>query len=92
MRRSGLGESRRTCGIQCPEMIHSAEMLLKLRHKCPYLSTAGFAKGPSAEEVGEDLYFGGLSCFLATTLGVDNFRTGKDLFPLCGFRWCLILL
>lgn len=73
-------------------MMHSAEVLLKLKHKRPYLNVAGFAKGSSAEEVGKDLYFGGRSCFLATTLGVDYFRAGKGLFPLCGFRWCLTLL
>lgn len=64
-------------------MMHSADVLLKLKHRCPYLSTAGLAEEPSAEEVGKDLCFDGPGCFLATTLGVGDFSTGKNLFPLC---------
>lgn len=88
----GWEKAENSWNSQHAEITHSAEVLLKLKHKCSYLSTAGFAKGPSAEKVDKDLCFGGLSCFLATTLGVGDFRTGKSFFPLCGFRWCLILL
>lgn len=56
------------------------------------ISRPGFANGQGAEEVGQRVYFGMLTCFVVATLGVDDFRAEKGSFPLCvGLRHCLIL-
>ena len=89
-RRSGLGRGRRsTRGSHQPEMINVAEKLLKLKQNVLsligylYASRPGFAHGQGAEEVGQGLYPGGLTCFLAPAFGVEDFGAGKDSFPLC---------